>query len=59
MEQHECAEVEVGVAALEQVVDFFEASTLGMDCSTEVVVEHIAEMVGLLTEDDMKGWKDK
>ena len=45
--------------ALEQVVDFFEASTLGMDCSTEVVVEHTTEMVGLLAEDDMKGWKAK
>ena len=45
--------------ALEQVVDFVEASTLGMDCSTEVVVEHTAEMVGLLAEDDMKGCKAK
>ena len=45
--------------ALEQVVYFVEASTLGMDCSTEVVVEHTVEMVGLLAEDDMKGWKAK
>ena len=45
--------------ALEKVVDFVEASTLGMDCSTEVVVEHTAEMVGLLDEDDMKGCKTK
>ena len=44
---------------LEQVVDFVEVSTLGIDCSTEVVVEHTAEMVGLLDEDDMKGWKAK
>ena len=43
--------------ASEQVVDFFEASTLGMDCSTEVVVEHTAEMVALMAEDDMKGYK--
>ena len=45
--------------ALEQVVDFVEASTLGMDCSTKVFVEHTAEMIGLLAEDDMKGWKAK
>ena len=45
--------------ALEKVVDFFEASTLGMDCSTKLVVEHTAEMVGLLAEDDMKGCKAK
>ena len=45
--------------ALEQVVDFFQASTLGMDFSTEVFVEHTAEMVGLLAEDDMKGCKAK
>ena len=45
--------------ALEQVVNFFEASTLGMDCSTEVVVECTIEMVSLLAEDDMKGWKAK
>ena len=45
--------------ALEQVVDFFEASTLGMDYSIEVVVEHTTEMVGLLVEDDMEGWKAK
>ena len=44
---------------LEQVVDFVEASTLGMDCSTEVVVEHTTEVVGLLVEDDMKGCKAK
>ena len=42
---------------LEQVIYFFEATTLGMDCSTKVVVEHTAEMVGLLAEDHMKGWK--
>jgi len=47
------------VEALEQVVDFVEASTLGMDCSTEVVVEHTAGMVGLLAEDDMKACKVK
>ena len=41
------------------MVDFVEASTLGMDCSTEVVVEHTTEMVGLLAKDDMKGWKVK
>ena len=45
--------------ALEQVVDFVEASTLGMDCSTEVVVEHTTGMVGLLAEDYMKGCKAK
>ena len=45
--------------ALEQVLDFFEASTLGMDCFIEVVVEHTIEMVGLLAEDDMKGCKAK
>ena len=45
--------------ALEEVIDFFEASTLGMDCSTKIVVEHTAEMVGLLAKDDMKGWKAK
>ena len=45
--------------ALEQVVDFFQASTLGMDCSAEVVVENTIEMVGLLAEDDMKGCKAK
>ena len=44
---------------LEQVVNFVEASTLGMDCPIEVFVEHIAEMVGLLAGDDMKGWKAK
>ena len=27
------------------MVDFFEASTLGMDCSNEVVEEHTVEMV--------------
>ena len=45
--------------ALEQVVDFVEASTLGMDFSTEVVVEHTTRIVGLLAEDDMKGCKAK
>ena len=45
--------------ALEQVVDFFKASTLGMDCCNEVVVEHTTKMVGLLAEDDMKVWKAK
>ena len=45
--------------ALEHVFDFVEASTLGIGCSTEVFVEHTAEMVGLLAEDDMKGWKPK
>ena len=42
-----------------KVVDFVEASTLGMDCYTEVVVEHTAGMVGLLAEDDMKSCKAK
>ena len=41
--------------ALEQVVDFVKASTLGVDFSTKFVVEDIAGMVGLLDEDDMKG----
>ena len=41
------------------MVDFVEGSTLRMDCSTKVVVEHTVEMVGLLAEDDMKGWKSK
>ena len=41
------------------MVDFFEASTLGKDYSTEVAVEHTVEMVGLLVEDDMKGCKAK
>ena len=41
------------------MVDFVEASTLGMDFSTEVVVDHTAEMVGLLAEDHMKGCKAK
>ena len=41
------------------MVDFVEVYTLGMDCSTEVVVAHTAGMVGLLAEDDMKGWKTK
>ena len=45
--------------ALEHVVNFVEASTLGMDCSTEVVVENTIGMVGLLAEDDMKGCKAK
>ena len=45
--------------ASEQVVYFVEASTLGMDFSTEVVVEHTAKMVGLLAKDDMKGCKAK
>ena len=45
--------------ALEKVVNFVEASTLGMDCSTEVFVEHVTEMVGLLVEDNMKGCKVK
>ena len=38
--------------ALEQVVDYVEASTLGMGCSTEVVEEHISEMVGSQAGDD-------
>ena len=59
MEKHEKAEVEVGVEALEEVVDFVEASTLRMDYSIEVVVEHTTGMVGLLAEDDMKGCKAK
>ena len=37
--------------ALEQVVDFVEASTLGMDFPTKVFVKHTTEMVGLLAED--------
>ena len=41
--------------ALEQVVDFVEASTVGMDCSTKVVVEHTAEMVNSQAEGDMEG----
>ena len=41
------------------MVNFFEASTLGMDCSTDVVVEHTVRIVGLLAEDDMKGCKAK
>ena len=45
--------------ALEQGVDCVEASTLGMDYSTEVVVEHTAKLVGVLAEDDMKGCKAK
>ena len=45
--------------ALEHVVDFVEASTLGMYCFTEFFVEHTAEMVGLLAEDDIKGCKAK
>ena len=45
--------------ALEQVFDFVEASTIGVDYSTKVVVEHTVEMVGLLAEDGMKGWKAK
>ena len=44
---------------VEKVVHFVEASTLGMDCSIEVVVEHTTGMVGLLVEDDMKGCKAK
>ena len=35
--------------ALEQVVDCVEACTLGLDCSTRVVLEHTAEMVGSQT----------
>ena len=45
--------------ALEQVVDCVEASTLGMDCSTEVVVEHTAKIIDSLAEDDMEGCKAK
>ena len=41
------------------MVNFFEASALGMYCSTDVVVEHTARMVGLVAEDDMKGCKEK
>ena len=44
---------------LEQVVDFFQASTLRMDCSNKVVVEHTAGIFGLVAEDDMKGFKAK
>ena len=36
-----------------------EAYTLGMDCSTKVVVEQIAEMVDSLANDDMEGCKAK
>ena len=45
--------------ALEQVVDNAKASTIGMGCSTEVVEEHIAQMVGSQVEDDMEGFKAK
>ena len=45
--------------ALEQVVDYVEAYTLGMDCSTKVVEEHTVEMVGSQAEDDMEGCKAK
>ena len=41
------------------MVDFVEASTLGLDCSTKVFVEHIVEMVYSLVEDDMQGCKAK
>ena len=45
--------------ALEKVVECVEASTLGMDCSTEVVEEHIAKMGCSQVEDDMEGCKAK
>ena len=45
--------------ALEQVVDFFEASTHGMDCFIEIFVEHTAGIVGLLGDDEVKGCKPK
>lgn len=44
---------------LEQVFDFFEASTLGMYFSIHVVVEHTTGMVDLLADNDMKGSKAK
>lgn len=44
---------------LEQGVDYVEASTLGMGCSTKYFEEHTAEMVGSQAEDDMEGCKAK
>ena len=41
------------------MVDYVEASTLGMDCSNEFVEEHTAKMLGSLPEDDMDGCKSK
>ena len=41
------------------MVDYVKASTLGMDCSTEVFEEHTIEMVGSQAEDDMEGCKSK
>ena len=41
------------------MVDYVEASTLLMGCSTEVVEEHTAEIVGSKVEDDMEGCKAK
>ena len=43
----------------EKVVDYVEASTLGMDFSTEVVEEHTVEMVGSQADDYMEGCKAK
>ena len=45
--------------ALEKVVYLVEVSTLEMDCSTEFFVEQTIEMIDLMAEDGMKGWKDK
>ena len=41
------------------MVDYVEVSTLLMGCSTKVVEEHTAEMVGSLAEDDMESFKAK
>ena len=41
------------------MVYYVEASILVMGCSTEVVEEHTAKMVGSLAEDDMEGCKAK
>ena len=43
--------------ALEQVVDYVEASILVMGYSTEVVQEHTTEMVGSQDESDIEGCK--
>ena len=44
---------------LELVVDYVEASTLGIDCSIEVFEENIVKMVCSRVKDDMEGLKAK
>ena len=41
------------------MVQYVEASTIVMCCSTKVVEEHTAKMVGSQAKDDLEGCKDK